>query len=59
MLRSGVMTMVIDQNPGHQARFALDVLMHHFGPAEIPDLRPPHESRTPVTIFGPEYLPPA
>jgi LacI family transcriptional regulator len=49
--------MVIDQNPEHQARFALDVLMHHFGHAEIRDLRPPSESHTPITIFGPEYLP--
>jgi LacI family transcriptional regulator len=57
MLQSGVMTMVIDQNPEHQAPFALDVLMHHFGHAEIPDLRPPYGSRTPITIFGPEYLP--
>lgn len=59
MLQSGVMTMVIDQNPEHQARFALDVLMHHSGHAEIPDLQEPYESRTPITIFGPEYLPAA
>lgn len=59
MLQSGVMTMVIDQNPEHQARFALDVLLHHFGGAEIPGLRPPYESQTPITIFGPEYLPAA
>ena len=36
MLQSGLMTMVIDQNPEQQARFALDVLMHHFGNVEIP-----------------------
>ena len=58
MLRSGVMTMVIDQNPEQQARFALDVLMHHFGHVEMTDIRPPYLSRVPFTIFGPEYLPP-
>jgi LacI family transcriptional regulator len=57
MLQSGVMTMVIDQNPEQQARFALDVLMHHFGHIEMADLGPPYESHVPFTIFGPEYLP--
>jgi len=31
LLESGVMTLVIDQNPEHQSRFAVDVLLHHFG----------------------------
>ena len=31
LLESGVMTLVIDQNPEHQSRFAIDVLLHHFG----------------------------
>lgn len=57
MLRSGVMTMVIDQNPEQQARFALDVLMCHFGNADISHVQPPYESRVPFTLFGPEYLP--
>lgn len=58
MLQSGVMTMVIDQNPEQQARFALDVLIHHFGHVELADIQPPYESNVPFTIFGPEYLPP-
>jgi len=58
MLQSGTMTMVIDQNPEQQARFALDVLMHHFGNVEIADVCPPYVSKVPFTIFGPEYLPP-
>jgi LacI family transcriptional regulator len=57
MLQSGIMTMVIDQNPEQQARFALDVLMHHFGNVEMADIRPPYVSGVPFTIFGPEYLP--
>jgi len=31
LLESGVMTLVIDQNPEHQSRFAIEVLLHHFG----------------------------
>jgi hypothetical protein len=31
--------------------------MHNFGHVEIADIRPPHESLVPFTIFGPEYLP--
>ena len=58
MLQSGLMTMAIDQNPEQQARFALDVLMHHFGNVEITDVRQPCTSRVPFTIFGPEFLPP-
>jgi LacI family transcriptional regulator len=58
MLQSGVMTMVIDQNPEQQARFALDVLMHHFGNADMTHVRPPYRSPVPFTLFGPEYLPP-
>ena len=57
MLQSGIMTMVIDQNPEQQARFAVDVLMHHFGNVEMADVGPPYISRVPFTIFGPEYLP--
>lgn len=57
MLESGVMTMVIDQNPEQQARFAIDVLMHHFGNVEMADIEPPYTCRVPFTIFGPEYLP--
>ncbi|MFO1046947.1 MAG: LacI family DNA-binding transcriptional regulator [Geminicoccaceae bacterium] len=57
MLQCGVMTMVIDQNPEQQARFALDVLMQHFGNAHMADIDPPYTCRVPFTIFGPEYLP--
>jgi LacI family transcriptional regulator len=57
MLQSGIMTMAIDQNPEQQARFALDVLMHHFGNIEISDVRPPYPSKVPFTIFSPEFLP--
>jgi LacI family transcriptional regulator len=53
MLSSGIMTLVIDQNPEQQARKAIDVLLRRFGytsgPAEPSDV--------PFTVFSPENLP--
>jgi LacI family transcriptional regulator len=44
LLESGVMTLVIDQNPEHQSRFAIDVLLHHFGYTDQTWLSLPYRS---------------
>jgi LacI family transcriptional regulator len=44
LLQSGVMTLVIDQNPEHQSRFAIDVLLHHFGYTDQTWLTKPYRS---------------
>jgi LacI family transcriptional regulator len=44
LLESGVMTLVIDQNPEHQSRFAVDVLLHHFGYTDQTWLTKPYRS---------------
>ena len=44
LLESGVMTLVIDQNPEHQSRFAIDVLLHHFGYTDQTWLAKPYRS---------------
>lgn len=54
MLREGVMTLAIDQNTEQQARFAIDVLMHHFGHTELPGLAPPYRSNVPFALYTPE-----
>jgi LacI family transcriptional regulator len=56
MLRDGTMTLTIDQNPEQQARFAVDVLMHHFGHAVLAGVAPPYRSDVPFTLYGPENL---
>jgi LacI family transcriptional regulator len=44
LLQSGVMTLVIDQNPEHQSRYAIDVLLHHFGYTDQTWLTKPYRS---------------
>jgi LacI family transcriptional regulator len=44
LLQSGVMTLVIDQNPEHQSRYAIDVLLHHFGYTDQTWLAKPYQS---------------
>jgi LacI family transcriptional regulator len=44
LLQDGTMTLVIDQNPEHQSRFAIDVLLHHFGYTAQRWLEPPYHS---------------
>ena len=57
LLIDGTMTLVIDQNPEHQARFALDVFTHHFGYTENPWLAPPYRSDISFRLFTRESLP--
>jgi LacI family transcriptional regulator len=57
LLLDGTMTLVIDQNPEHQARFALDVFTHHFGYTENPWLEPPYRSDIAFRLFTRESLP--
>ena len=44
LLKSGVMSLVLDQNPEHQSRFAIDVLLHHFGYTDQTWLTKPYRS---------------
>lgn len=56
LLRDGTMTLAIDQYPEQQARFAIDVLMHHFGYTETKWLEPPYPSNTTMRLFTRENL---
>ena len=58
MLRDGIMTLTLDQNPRLQAQFSLDVLMDHFGYEGRPVARP-YVSNVPIVLYGPENIPPA
>lgn len=64
MLLEGLMTMAIDQNPEHQARFAIDVLLHHFGYTDHTWLETPYRSNiafrlcSPENIIGAPFAPP-
>lgn len=53
MTQAGLMSLVIDQSPERQARFAVDVLRQHFGH----ELASPVQSRptgnTGFTLHGP------
>ncbi len=57
ILREGLMTLTIDQNPELQAQFALDVLLSHFGFASAAHVVPPYGSTVPIVLYGPENLP--
>lgn len=57
LLLDGTMTLVIDQNPEQQARFALDVFTHHFGYTENPWLEPPYRSDIAYRLITRESLP--
>jgi LacI family transcriptional regulator len=57
LLLDGTMTLVIDQNPEQQARFALDVFTHHFGYTERPWMEPPYRSDIAFRLFTRESLP--
>ena len=57
MLREGLMTLTLDQNPRLQAQFSLDVLMDHFGYEGRPVARP-YASNVPIVLYGPENIPP-
>ena len=57
MLQDGTMTLVIDQSPESQARFAVDVLLHHFDYTDHTWLTKPYESHIPFTLYSLENLP--
>ncbi len=57
ILREGLMTLTIDQNPELQAQFALDVLLNHFGFDQATHVEPPYVSTVPIVLYGPENLP--
>lgn len=57
ILREGLMTLTIDQNPELQAQFALDVLLNHFGFDNAAYVAPPYLSTVPIVLYGPENLP--
>jgi LacI family transcriptional regulator len=56
MLVDGTMTLVIDQNPEHQARFAVDVLLHHFGYTDYSWLEFPYRSNTSFRLYTLENI---
>lgn len=56
MLREGLMTLTLDQNPRLQARFTLDVLLDHFGYEGMSVTRP-YQSNVPFVLYSPENIP--
>ncbi|WP_417463190.1 LacI family DNA-binding transcriptional regulator [Kordiimonas sp.] len=56
MLRDGLMTVALDQNPRLQARFTLDVLLDHFGYEGMSVTRP-YTSNVPFVLYSPENIP--
>ena len=56
MLRDGTMTIAIDQNPEHQARFAVDVLLHHFGFTETETMCVPYRSDVSFRLYTAENI---
>lgn len=56
-LREGTMTLTIDQSPELQARYALEVLMNHFGFEAATHAEPPYVSTVPIVLYGPKNLP--
>ena len=56
MLRSGLMALAIDQYPEHQARFAVDVLLHHFGFSDAGALTTPYRSSISFQLYSRENI---
>jgi len=56
MLRDGTMALAIDQNPEQQARFAVEVLLHHFGHERARHLTTPYKSEVSFRLFTPENI---
>lgn len=54
MLLDGTMALVIDQNAEQQARFAVEVLLHHFGHEQARHLTVPYKSDVSFRLFTPE-----
>jgi LacI family transcriptional regulator len=56
MLQSGVMALAIDQYPEHQARFAVDVLLHHFGFSDAGAMATPYRSNISFQLYSRENI---
>ncbi len=56
-LQEGVMTLAIDQSPAHQADYAIEVLLNHFGFEGATHAAPPYVSNVPAVLYSPENLP--
>lgn len=56
-LRSGVMTLAIDQSPELQVQYALEVMMNHFGFDGSTHATPPYVSNVPFVLYGPQNIP--
>jgi len=56
MLRSGLMALAIDQYPEHQARFAVDVLLHHFGFSDAGAMMTPYRSNISFQLYSRENI---
>ena len=56
VLRSGQMTLTIDQNPEMQARHAVELLLRHFGFAGAAHSSTPLKSGVPFTLYSPENI---
>lgn len=57
MMHGGLMSLIIDQNPERQARYAIDVLLHYFG-HEVGGIANRLTGNTPFTLHGPYNLDP-
>ncbi len=56
-LKSGLMTLTIDQSPELQSQYAIEVVMNHFGFQGATLATPPYVSDVPIVLYGPENLP--
>lgn len=56
MLQDEIMALTIDQNPKHQARSTIDVILHHFGFTAQTWLTPPYASNVSFRLFSPENM---
>ncbi len=56
MLKSGIMTMVIDQNPEMQALWAVEVILNRLGFAGTAKRDESGQIRVPFTLYSPENI---
>lgn len=56
MMDAGLMSLIIDQNPERQARYAVEILLQHFGHEVGGSLPNRPEGNTPFTLRGPYNL---
>ena len=58
MMNQGLMSLIIDQNPERQARYAVDVLLRHFEYETVGTIDDKAVGNTPFTLHGPYNLAP-